>query len=99
MSWIDSIQGIYFFQEIKKHSGGDIVNDAKYMELALALAKKGMGHVSPNPMVGAVIVKDGAVIGQGWHQQYGGLHAERNALKDCRKDAPSSVGKCHGTED
>lgn len=62
------------------------MNDAKYMELALALAKKGMGHVSPNPMVGAVIVKDGAVIGQGWHQQYGGLHAERNALKDCRKD-------------
>lgn len=61
------------------------MNDDKYMELALALAKRGMGHVNPNPMVGAVIVKNGSVIGQGWHQQYGGLHAERNALKDCRE--------------
>lgn len=53
------------------------------MRLALQLAQKGAGRVNPNPMVGAVIVKDGVVIGQGYHQQYGGLHAERNALAAC----------------
>lgn len=57
--------------------------DSEYMRLALQLARKGAGRVSPNPMVGAVIVKDGVVIGQGYHQQYGGLHAERNALAAC----------------
>lgn len=56
----------------------------KYMQLAVELAKKGRGHVNPNPLVGAVIVKDGAIIGQGCHEQYGELHAERNALKNCR---------------
>lgn len=60
--------------------------DESYMKLALQLARKGEGHVSPNPLVGAVIVKDGAVIGQGWHQVCGGLHAERNALASCNKD-------------
>lgn len=57
--------------------------DSEYMRLALQLAQKGAGRVNPNPMVGAVIVKDGVVIGQGYHQQYGGLHAERNALAAC----------------
>lgn len=55
----------------------------KYMKEALELAKKGMGFVSPNPMVGAVIVKDGEIIGRGWHKKYGGLHAEREAFADC----------------
>ncbi|MDY4954322.1 MAG: bifunctional diaminohydroxyphosphoribosylaminopyrimidine deaminase/5-amino-6-(5-phosphoribosylamino)uracil reductase RibD [Candidatus Onthomonas sp.] len=59
------------------------MTDSEYMHLALQLARKGAGRVSPNPMVGAVIVKDGVVIGQGYHQQYGGLHAERNALAAC----------------
>ncbi len=59
------------------------MNDIEYMRMALKLAEKGCGWVSPNPMVGAVIVKDGRVIGQGWHERYGGLHAERNALADC----------------
>ena len=59
------------------------MTDSEYMRLALQLAQKGAGRVNPNPMVGAVIVKDGAVIGQGYHQQYGGLHAERNALAAC----------------
>lgn len=54
-----------------------------YMQTALALAKKGCGRVSPNPMVGAVIVKDGRIIGQGYHAQYGGIHAERAALAAC----------------
>jgi len=53
------------------------------MSIALELAKKGMGFVSPNPMVGAVIVKDGNIIGKGYHEQYGKLHAERNALLSC----------------
>ncbi|MDD6207564.1 MAG: bifunctional diaminohydroxyphosphoribosylaminopyrimidine deaminase/5-amino-6-(5-phosphoribosylamino)uracil reductase RibD [Clostridiales bacterium] len=59
------------------------MNDKEYMALALELAKKGCGYVSPNPMVGAVIVKDGRIIGQGYHERYGDLHAERNALKHC----------------
>lgn len=55
----------------------------KYMSEALELAKKGMGFVNPNPMVGAVIVKDDKIIGRGWHTKYGKLHAEREAFADC----------------
>ncbi|MCD7856122.1 MAG: bifunctional diaminohydroxyphosphoribosylaminopyrimidine deaminase/5-amino-6-(5-phosphoribosylamino)uracil reductase RibD [Clostridiales bacterium] len=58
----------------------------KYMERAVELALKGKGFVSPNPMVGAVIVKDGVVLGEGWHRQYGGLHAEREALAAAKGD-------------
>ena len=63
--------------------GDDDMHDEEYMRLALHLAEKGCGWVSPNPMVGAVIVKEGRIIGQGWHEKYGGLHAERNALAAC----------------
>ena len=56
------------------------------MRRALELAKRGAGRVSPNPMVGCVIVKDSRIIGEGWHEQCGGLHAERNALKNCTED-------------
>lgn len=59
------------------------MSDEAYMKLALECAEKGCGWVNPNPMVGAVIVKDGRVIGAGYHQRYGGLHAERNALASC----------------
>lgn len=59
------------------------MNDEEYMRIALELAKRGCGWVSPNPMVGAVIVKDGRIIGKGWHERYGQPHAERNALADC----------------
>lgn len=59
------------------------MNDWEYMRLALDLAERGMGWTSPNPMVGAVIVKDGRIIGQGWHHRCGGLHAERDALANC----------------
>lgn len=55
----------------------------KFMREAIELAKKGMGYVSPNPMVGAIIVKNGEIIGRGWHEKYGRLHAERNAFADC----------------
>ena len=66
--------------------GGNDMNDAEYMRLALVLAERGRGWTAPNPMVGAVIVKDGAVIGQGWHERYGEPHAERNALASCTAD-------------
>ncbi len=54
--------------------------DEKMMQHALALAEKGAGYVNPNPLVGAVIVKNGRVIGEGYHTKFGALHAEREAL-------------------
>ncbi|SHI02545.1 diaminohydroxyphosphoribosylaminopyrimidine deaminase / 5-amino-6-(5-phosphoribosylamino)uracil reductase [Sporobacter termitidis DSM 10068] len=57
-----------------------------YMALALEEAEKGCGWVNPNPMVGAVIVLDGEIIGKGHHERYGGPHAERNALAGCSRD-------------
>jgi diaminohydroxyphosphoribosylaminopyrimidine deaminase/5-amino-6-(5-phosphoribosylamino)uracil reductase len=59
------------------------MEDREYMSMALALAQKGQGFTAPNPMVGAVIVKDGRIIGKGWHEKYGQPHAERNALSSC----------------
>lgn len=57
-----------------------------YMRQVIALAKKGEGQVSPNPMVGCLVVKDGKVIASGYHERYGGFHAERNALQNCREN-------------
>jgi diaminohydroxyphosphoribosylaminopyrimidine deaminase/5-amino-6-(5-phosphoribosylamino)uracil reductase len=51
-----------------------------YMQYCLSLASRGAGHVAPNPMVGAVVVVEDRIIGEGWHQQFGGAHAEVNAL-------------------
>ena len=59
-----------------------VMTDTEYMQRAISLAKRGTGKVNPNPLVGAVIVKNGEIIGEGWHEQYGGLHAERNAIKN-----------------
>lgn len=67
------------------------MSERKYMELAIELAKKGCGFVTPNPMVGAVIVKDGKVIGKGYHHKCGELHAERDALKNCVQDTEGAV--------
>jgi diaminohydroxyphosphoribosylaminopyrimidine deaminase/5-amino-6-(5-phosphoribosylamino)uracil reductase len=58
-----------------------MMEDEKFMRRALRLAKKGAGNVSPNPLVGAVIVKDGRIIGEGWHQRCGENHAEINAIQ------------------
>ena len=55
----------------------------QFMKAALEEAVRGCGWTNPNPMVGAVIVKDGEIIGRGYHQKYGGPHAERNALASC----------------
>ena len=60
--------------------------DKKYMERAIELAKKGVGAVNPNPLVGAVIVKDDKIIGEGYHTKYGELHAEREALADAEEE-------------
>jgi len=59
----------------------------KYMRMAIELAKKGAGAVNPNPMVGAVVVKNGKVIGEGYHKLFGGPHAEVYALEDAGKEA------------
>jgi len=56
--------------------------DEKFMQEALELARRGRGRTSPNPVVGAVIVKDGMVIGRGWHQKAGTAHAEVHAIAD-----------------
>ena len=67
------------------------MNDEYYMNLALQLAAKGRGKVSPNPMVGAVIVKKGKIIGRGYHQRYGESHAEVNAIANATADIAGST--------
>src|SRR4051794_17462823 len=54
--------------------------DHQHLVRAIDLANNGAGRVSPNPLVGAVIVKDGVVVGEGWHNDFGGPHAEINAI-------------------
>lgn len=59
-----------------------LTEDKYYMKLALQLARKGHGRTSPNPMVGAVVVQDGKIVGEGWHQKSGTAHAEIHAMKN-----------------
>ena len=59
------------------------MSDEHYMKTALDIAEFGCGFVNPNPMVGAVIVKNGEIIGKGFHEKYGEAHAERNAIANC----------------
>ena len=61
------------------------------MERAIELAKKGAGWTSPNPLVGAVIVKEDRVIGEGYHKRYGGLHAEREAFSSLKESAKGAT--------
>jgi diaminohydroxyphosphoribosylaminopyrimidine deaminase / 5-amino-6-(5-phosphoribosylamino)uracil reductase len=61
------------------------------MAEALDLAKRGCGRVSPNPMVGAVLVKNGHVVGRGWHRRFGGPHAEVGAIADAGRSAQSTT--------
>lgn len=60
--------------------------EEQFMKRAIELAKQGAGWTAPNPLVGAVVVKNGRVIGEGYHRKYGELHAERNALAACSED-------------
>jgi diaminohydroxyphosphoribosylaminopyrimidine deaminase/5-amino-6-(5-phosphoribosylamino)uracil reductase len=58
------------------------MTDEQYMKMALKLARRGEGWTSPNPMVGAVIVRDGKILGKGYHRRFGEAHAEINAIAD-----------------
>ncbi|MDZ7330347.1 MAG: bifunctional diaminohydroxyphosphoribosylaminopyrimidine deaminase/5-amino-6-(5-phosphoribosylamino)uracil reductase RibD [candidate division KSB1 bacterium] len=58
-----------------------ILNEGDYLKRAIRLARRGMGHVSPNPMVGCVIVNNDAIVGEGYHRYFGGPHAEVEALQ------------------
>ena len=76
------------------------MNDQEFMRIALELAARGTGWTSPNPMVGAVVVKDNDIVGRGWHQKAGGPHAEVHALDDAGKRAMGatiyvSLEPCH----
>src|ERR1700737_2913023 len=62
-------------------SGSNDARDAEFMRRALALAQQGWGQTAPNPMVGAVVVEDGTVVGEGYHARFGDAHAEVLALK------------------
>ncbi len=64
----------------------------QYMRLALDLARRGIGTVEPNPAVGCVIVQANHIIGKGWHEKFGGPHAEINALSDCWKHGYNPAG-------
>ncbi|MDO4689925.1 MAG: bifunctional diaminohydroxyphosphoribosylaminopyrimidine deaminase/5-amino-6-(5-phosphoribosylamino)uracil reductase RibD [Fusobacterium sp.] len=63
------------------------MNDREYMERAIKLARLGEGKVNPNPLVGAVVVTNGKIVGEGWHQKYGAAHAEVNALEMAKEKA------------
>lgn len=65
------------------------MNDEYYMRKALALARRGLGKTSPNPMVGALIVRRGRIVGRGYHRRFGGPHAEIEALENAK-------GELHG---
>ena len=65
--------------------------DANYMAMALRLAEKGLYTTSPNPRVGAVVVNDGKVVGEGWHQRAGQAHAEVIALQQAGERAKGST--------
>lgn len=71
---------MHFLQKKKKISIKLHLLDELFIQRCFDLAKLGSGNVSPNPLVGAVIVHDGEVIGEGWHQEYGKAHAEVNAI-------------------
>ena len=61
--------------------------DRLHLARAIDLAERGSGHVKPNPLVGAVIVRDGEVLGEGWHERYGESHAEVKAIEACSESA------------
>ncbi len=68
-----------------------VMSDLKFMQMALSLAKKGVGRTSPNPLVGAVLVKNGKIVGTGYHRKAGEEHAEVIALKEVRVRAKSAT--------
>ena len=73
-------------------------DDARFMRRAIELAWRGWGWTNPNPLVGCVLVRDGRIIGEGWHERCGQAHAERNALADCARRAADDVAEAESTE-
>lgn len=68
-----------------------MISHKKYMDVAIKLAEKGNGYVSPNPLVGCIIVKRGKIVGRGYHKKFGEAHAEINALKAAGKKAKNAT--------
>ncbi len=66
------------------------LSDMEFMQRALILAENGIGKTNPNPLVGAVIVKNGRIIGEGWHERYGQAHAEVNAVRNASEPVDSA---------
>jgi diaminohydroxyphosphoribosylaminopyrimidine deaminase/5-amino-6-(5-phosphoribosylamino)uracil reductase len=67
------------------------LSDESYIQLAIEIAKKGMGNVSPNPLVGCVIVKNGRIVGAGYHEKFGCSHAEVNAINSANESIEGST--------
>ena len=88
---IDGIVILSASKNLIKEKNMNCAQDIEYMQRAMTLAENGRGFVNPNPLVGAVIVMDGRVIGEGWHRKYGCLHAEREALAACTEDPAGST--------
>ena len=72
-------------------------DDLRFMQRALELAERGRGAVSPNPLVGCVIIYNGKIIGEGWHRQYGRAHAEVNAVNSVVNPSLLSESTCYVT--
>jgi diaminohydroxyphosphoribosylaminopyrimidine deaminase/5-amino-6-(5-phosphoribosylamino)uracil reductase len=72
----------------------NLKTDEFFMMRAIALARRGQGHTRPNPPVGAVVVADGEIIGEGWHRRCGSDHAEVAALKNAARRGKSAKGAC-----
>jgi len=70
-------------------------NDTVFMKEAISLAKKALGKTSPNPMVGAVLVKNGKIIGRGFHERYGDKHAEIHAIENATKSVAGATLYCN----
>src|SRR5579862_3521074 len=78
----------------KNQEPGAKSQEQSFMRQCLALARRGGTFVSPNPMVGALVVRDGKIVGRGWHQKFGGPHAEIFALKEAGDAARGATLYC-----
>ena len=76
----------------RETAGGRVMRDEDFIKLALKLARRGYGATSPNPMVGAVLVKRGEIIGRGWHRGAGAPHAELEAIRDAERRGQNPKG-------
>lgn len=69
-------------------------DDEKFIRRCFELARRGEGYVSPNPLVGSVIIKDGRIISEGWHEKFGSPHAEANAIKRTSENLEGATIYC-----